>query len=60
LDRKIFQRTPIPTMARARNGLATRTDGRVLAMSFHDPTMVRLDHTAKRHVTQTGEEVYVR
>jgi hypothetical protein len=30
LDRKVFERTPIPAMARARDGLATRTGGRVL------------------------------
>jgi hypothetical protein len=42
----------IPAMARARNGLATRTDSRVLAVSFHDPTLVRLEHAAKRHLVQ--------
>src|SRR5271166_4151209 len=30
-------------MARARDALATRTDSRVLAVSFHDPTLVRLE-----------------
>ena len=52
LDRKVFQRTPIPAMARARDGLATRTGGRVLTVSFHDPTLVRLEHAAKRHLVQ--------
>jgi hypothetical protein len=33
-------------MARARDGLATRTGGRVLTVSFHDPTLVRLEHAA--------------
>jgi hypothetical protein len=60
LDRKVFQRTPIPAMARARDGLATRTGGRVLTVSFHGPTLVRPEHTAKRHVAQIGEEVCVR
>jgi hypothetical protein len=52
LDRKILQRTPIPAMARARDALATRTDSRVLTVSFHDPTLVRLEHAAKRHLVQ--------
>jgi hypothetical protein len=60
LDRKVFQRSPVPTMARARDGLATRTGSRVLTVSFHDPTLVRLEHAAKRHVAQIGEEVCVR
>ena len=34
LDRKVFQRAPIPAMARARDGLATRTGGRILTVSF--------------------------
>ena len=57
LDRKVFQRTPIPAMARARHGLATRTGCRVLTVSFHDPTLVRPEDAAKRHVAQIGEEV---
>src|SRR5271165_2995242 len=52
LDRKVFERTPIPAMARARDGLATRTDSRVLTVSFHNPTLVRVEHAAKRHVAQ--------
>ena len=60
LDRKVLQRTPIAAMARARNGLATRTDSRVLAVSLYGPTLVRLEHAAKRHVVQIGEEVCVR
>jgi hypothetical protein len=47
-----FQRA----MARARDGLATRADSRVLTVSFHDPTLVRVEHAAKRHVAQIGEE----
>jgi len=43
-------------MARARDGLATRADSRVLTVSFHDPTLVRVEHAAKRHVAQIGEE----
>ena len=27
-------------------------DSRVLAVSFHDPTLVRLEHAAKRHLVQ--------
>jgi len=42
LDRKVFQRTPVPTMARARNGLATRTGSRVPTVNFHDATVVDL------------------
>jgi hypothetical protein len=38
LDRKVLQRTPIAAMAQARNGLATRTDSRVLTVSLYDPT----------------------
>ena len=34
-----------------------RTDSRVLAVSFHDPTLVRLEHVAKRHIAQIGEQV---
>jgi hypothetical protein len=60
LDKKVFQRTPIPAMARARDGLATRTDSRVLTVSFHNPTLVRVEHAAKRHVAQIGEEICVR
>src|SRR3984957_2880927 len=60
LDRKVFQRTPIPAMARVRDGLATRTDSRVLTVSFHNPTLVRVEHAAKRHVAQIGEETCVR
>jgi hypothetical protein len=59
LGRKAFQRTPILAMARARDGLATRTDSRVLTASFHDPTPVRLEHAVKRHVAQIGDEVCV-
>ena len=60
LDRKVSQRTPIPAMARARDALATRTDSRVLAVSFHDPTLVRLEHASKRYLAQIGQEVSVR
>ena len=60
LDRKVFQRTPIPAMARVRDGLATRTDSRVLAVSFHDPTLICLEYAAKCDVAQIGEGVYVR
>jgi hypothetical protein len=60
LNRKVFQRTPIPAMARARDGLATRTGSRVLTVSFHDLTLVRLEHATKRHVAQIGEEICVR
>jgi len=60
LDRQVLQRTPIPAMARARDGLATRTDSRALTVSFHDPTLVRLEHAAKRHHVQICEKVYVR
>ena len=59
LHGKVFQRTPIPTMARARDGLATRTDSRVLTVSFHSPTPVRLEHAPKCHLLQIPEEVYV-
>jgi hypothetical protein len=52
--------TPIAAMARARNGLATRTDSRVLAVSLYGPTLVYLEHAAKRHVAQIGEGVCVR
>jgi hypothetical protein len=38
----------------------TRTGSRVLTVSFHDPTLVRLEHAAKGHVAQIGEEVCVR
>jgi hypothetical protein len=31
-----------------------------LTVSFHDPTLIRLEHAAKCHVAQIGEEVYVR
>jgi hypothetical protein len=55
-----FQRTPIPAMARARDGLATRTGSRVLTVSFHYSTVVRLENTAKRHIAEIGEEVCVR
>jgi hypothetical protein len=41
-------------------GLATRTGSRVLAVSFHDPTLACLEHAAKRHVAQIGEEISVR
>src|ERR1700732_336400 len=60
LDRKVSQRTPIPAMARARDALATRTASRVLALSFHDPTLVRLEHASKRYLAQIGQEVSVR
>jgi len=60
LHRKVFQRTPIPAMARARDGSATRTDSRVLTVSFHNPTLVRVEHAAKRHVAQIGGEICVR
>jgi hypothetical protein len=60
LDRKVFQRTPVPAMARVRDGLAPRTDGRVLTVSFHDPTLIRLAHAAKCDVAQIGEGLYVR
>jgi hypothetical protein len=40
--------------------MATRTDSRVLTVSFHDSTLVRLEHAAKRHFTHIGEEVCVR
>ena len=60
LDRKVSQRTPIPAMARARDALATRTDSRVLAVSFHDPTLVRFEHASKRYLAQIGQEVSVR
>jgi hypothetical protein len=59
LDRKVFERTPIPAMARARDGLATRTDSRVLTVRFHNPTLVRVEHAAKRHIAQIGEEICV-
>jgi hypothetical protein len=57
LDRKVFQRAPVPAMARVRDGLATRADGRVLTVSFHDPTLIRLEYAAKCYVAQIGEEV---
>jgi integrase len=60
MDRKILQRTPIAAMARARNGLATRTDSRVLAVSLYGRTLFCLEHAAKRHVAQIGEGVCVR
>jgi hypothetical protein len=47
-------------LARGRDGLATRTDSRVLTVSFHDLTLVRFEHAAKRHVAQIGEEICVR
>ena len=50
LDRKVLQRTPIAAMARARNGLATRTNSRVLTVSLHDPTLFCLEHAAKRQL----------
>jgi hypothetical protein len=53
LDRKVFERTPIPAMARARDRLATRTDSRVLTVSFHNPTLVRLEYVATRCVGAT-------
>ena len=60
LDRKVLQRTPIAAMARARNGLATRTNSRVLTVSLHDPTLVCLEHAAKRQLAKVREEVWVR
>ena len=45
----VLQRTPITAMARARNGLATRTDSRVLAVSLYGPTLICLEHATKRH-----------
>jgi len=60
LDRKVFQKTPVPAMARVRDGLAPRADGRVLTVSFHDPTLIRLEYALKCDVAQIGEEVYVR
>jgi hypothetical protein len=55
LDRKVFQRAPVPAMARVRDGLATRADRRVLTVSFHDPTLIRLEYAAKCYVAQIGE-----
>ena len=60
LDRKVFQRAPVPAMARVRGGLAARADGRVLTVSFHNPTLIRLEYAAKCYVAQIGEGVYVR
>jgi hypothetical protein len=40
--------------------LATRTGGRVLTVRLYGPTLVCLEHAAKRHVAQIGEEVCVR
>jgi len=41
-DRKVFQRPPIPAMACARDGSATRTGSRVPTVNFHDATVVDL------------------
>ena len=43
-----------------RSSLVRTPISRVLTVSFHDPTLVRLEHAAKRHLAQIGEEVYVR
>jgi hypothetical protein len=29
-------------------------------VSFHNPTLVRVEHAAKRHVAQIGEEICVK
>jgi hypothetical protein len=47
-------------MARARKGLATWTSSRVLTVSLHDPTLLYLEHAAKRQLAKIREEVWVR